>query len=519
MGLLNELTETASRINPSLLMTENKDSAALLFRENKVKTGARLFDEGQFYDIRQKRNRKYSEWTGIADLFESNNPKDNWKAALTMLAVEKTRAFIEQAKDLYGETTVQTSLGALNPRVLDVVRIFYPNMVAPELVDIQPIDGQVGEIFVMKPIFSNSLPAADIGPVVAGQEIFKTATYDYASEVVNERVATAVNGTAKIFTFTLGRTPIQPSTVSIVAVIGGNTVVVTDNGSGGLIGPAGVLDGAGVNTIVYSGGTAGAVTVTFLTAPTAASNIYCQYSWSSEANTAGINEIEFDLITVPVKAKIHPLKFTYSVAAGLAASAHLAIDVQDTLAELAGQFLKNERDNALMWLINNSATPQPTLNFDASQSTQYFDRQSKYADIELKVNEAEALIQTTMGRGGLSWILAGANACNLLAATKGFVRAPITAPIGAHVLGHMRDGTLPVIKTLKVLNTNDFICGYKGYMAGDSSIILAEWIPIYFTPVFQAPTLQNQQGLMSMYDMFVNNAGYFVRGTVSGYTA
>jgi hypothetical protein len=37
-----------------------------------------------------------------------------------------------------------------------------------------------------------------------------------------------------------------------------------------------------------------------------------------------------------------------TVAAGLAASAHLAIDVQDTLAELAGQFMKNERDNQVL---------------------------------------------------------------------------------------------------------------------------------------------------------------------------
>ena len=126
MGLLKELSETASRINPALLMTENKDSSAVLFRENTIKRGARLFDEADFYDVREKRNRKYSEWHGIGDLFESNNPKDNWRAAMTMDAVAKTQAFLENARNVYGEATVQTSLGALNPRVLDVVRIFYP---------------------------------------------------------------------------------------------------------------------------------------------------------------------------------------------------------------------------------------------------------------------------------------------------------------------------------------------------------------------------------------------------------
>jgi hypothetical protein len=496
-----------------MLMSENKDSSAVLFRENTIKRGARLFDEADFYDVREKRNRKYSEWHGIADLFESDNPRDHWRAAMTMHAVAKTQEFLENAKVAWGEATVQTSLGALNPRVLDVVRIFYPNQIAHELVDIQPIDGQVGEIFVMKPIFSNSLPASDIGPVTAGQEIFKTATYDYASEVVNELSVSNATGAVATYTFTLGRTPVQPGTVNLVAVIGGNTVVVGDDGNGHLTGAS---LAAGTNTINY---TSGAVTVTFSANVTAASNVYTQYAWSSETNTGLINQIEFDLTTVPVKAMIHPLMFTYSVAAGLAASAHLAIDVQDTLAELAGQFMKNERDNRLIWLINNSAKAQASLNFDATQSPQYFDRQSKYADVELKVNEAEALIQSTMGRGGISWIMGGYNATNLLAATKGFVRAPITAPIGSYVLGHMRDGTVPVIRATRVMATNDFIVGYKGYMAGDAAVILAEWIPIYFTPVFQAPTLQNQQGLMSMYDLFVNNAGYYVKGSVSNYSA
>jgi hypothetical protein len=37
------------------------------------------------------------------------------------------------------------------------------------------------------------------------------------------------------------------------------------------------------------------------------------------------------------------------------ASAHLAVDVQDTLAELAGQFMKIERDNLGVKLIQDAA--------------------------------------------------------------------------------------------------------------------------------------------------------------------
>jgi len=38
------------------------------------------------------------------------------------------------------------------------------------------------------------------------------------------------------------------------------------------------------------------------------------------------------------------------------------------------------------------------------------------------------------------------------------------------------------------------VFGFKGYMTGDSATILAEWIPMYFSPVFQGPTLVNSQG-------------------------
>ena len=56
-------------------------------------------------------------------------------------------------------------------------------------------------------------------------------------------------------------------------------------------------------------------------------------------------------------------------------------------------------------------------------------------------------------------------------------------------------------------------------MAGDAATILAEWIPIYFTPTFQDPRFNNEQGVMSMYDLFLNNKGYYVKGKVTNYSA
>jgi hypothetical protein len=45
MGLLQDLREKAARINPQALITEDKERSAVLFREQMIKDGARLFDE------------------------------------------------------------------------------------------------------------------------------------------------------------------------------------------------------------------------------------------------------------------------------------------------------------------------------------------------------------------------------------------------------------------------------------------------------------------------------------------
>jgi hypothetical protein len=206
---------------------------------------------------------------------------------------------------------------------------------------------------------------------------------------------------------------------------------------------AGALTGTHITTgtIDYD---SGAVSVTFDDNIANKAVVVATYQWDSEVSGDNINEIEFDMSLVPVQAKIHPLKFKYSVPAGLAASAHLAVDVQDTLAELAGQFMKMERDNLGVKLINDNAPPETSLNFTATPST-YYDRQSLYADIELKLNEAESIIQDANGRGGVNWVLCGQNAANIFRNCKGFQPVPTAAPIGAHLIGYLRDGTVPVI--------------------------------------------------------------------------
>jgi hypothetical protein len=52
--------------------------------------------------------------------------------------------------------------------------------------------------------------------------------------------------------------------------------------------------------------------------------------------------------------------------------------------------------------------------------------------------------------------------------------------------------TVPVVKSLLVMDKDTFVVGYKGYMAGDAALVLAEWIPIYLRKLYRRIAVPGQ---------------------------
>lgn len=476
-----------------------------LLSEQSVKTIESKRDQILTEGVNIYETRYKSKYPKFGEMFESTDPREQYRAAVTAIVMRNQEDWVSGNKAVFGEATVLGSLGALTPKILDVVRIFYPNQVAHLLTDIQPLSQQTGDIFVIKPKYTHSGAG-----VSAGSEVFKTMTDGtYADEVLTASLGTA-NGTLVTFGGSLV-TPVRRGTVKISRAGASTSPVATDNSSGSITGTDGGATISG--TVNYE---TGVLSITYSSAP-ASGAITASYRTDSEQNVSQIRELEIGLDLVPVRAYPHPLKVKWSVSAALAAGAHLGLDVPDTLTNLAAQFIKVERDTLIISAINNAATADPNLNFDAAPAAEY-PRWQKYQEIELKLNYAESAIQAANGRGGVSWVLCGFNASDIWRKVAGFKSEPVIAPIGAHKIGTLRDGTVDVIKS-PALDTNTYIVGYKGYMPGDSATILAEWIPLYFTPVWNSPDLQGHRGVMSMYDMFVNVGTYYRKGTVSNYTA
>ena len=443
------------------------------------------------------------KYGGLIALTESGDSRKQDLACNTLIIMDNQSRYIQKlAEDRMLEATFTGNLGQLIPKLIDVVRIFYPNLVAQDLTDIQPMDRMNGEIFVIRPVYTQS--AAGVN---AGDQIFQKVTDGtYASEVITAAIGAPGDGTTKNFSGTLPTLPVRPNSVKVTSA----NLTFTDNGSGALVGS----DGTSTGTVNYS---TGAVTLVFTTAPANGVQAVAVYNYDSESGSSNIRSVDIRMTTIPVTAQPHPLKVTWSTQAQLAASAHLNVDIPDVLSNLVASFIKQERDILLINQILNAATANATMNFDATNPSNY-SRLAKYAEIELKLNYAESQIQRTMGRGGISFVLCGTNAADLWRNASSFVPSDVVAPIGAHKIGTLRDGTVAVIKA-PFMDPNTYVVGFKGYVVGDAAAILAEWIPLYATPVFQAPDLNNSQGLMSLYSLFINNAQYFLKGTISNYTA
>lgn len=453
-----------------------------------------------------------SKYKSLMKYLESPDQSLVDKARRTLLVMANQERYMEGVRsDPRLEATFTNSLGALVPKVIDLVRIFYPNLVAQDLVDIQPMDRQNGEVFIVKPVYSNTAAG-----VTAGNQVFRTVTDGtYASERVSFAIGT---GNASATTFatlvgavvTLAPVPVRPGTVTIYVA---GAAIATDDGNGNFTVTA-TTPHLTAGTIDY---TTGAITGTFSAAPANAAAVTAGYRYDSETTATNIRQLEIQLSLVPVTAEPHPLNVKWSTQAQLAAAAHLDLDIPDTLSNLVASFIRQERDLFLINLIINAATADTGLNFDAVAPTNY-SRLAKYAEIELKLNYGESQIQALLGRGGVSWILAGPNASDIWRNCNGYVPNDVVAPIGPHVIGSLRNGTVKVIK-VPSMDSNTYVIGFKGYVVGDAATILAEWVPLYASPVFQSYDLNNYQGLMSLYATLINNAAYYRKGTISNYTA
>lgn len=470
----------------------------------------------------------------VNELLNENSAEGKYKAATLVQLLENTAGYVlaNDGRDILHEDLASTSavsmlnpgVATLTPKVVDIVNIFYPQMIANYVADIQALDRQSGQIFTIKTRYSQ-----EAAGVKAGDIVFEEATDGtYSSEVLGYGTATiAASVTATPSSLPEGAT-VKVRAGSFIVRLGGKEIA-RDYGNG-----SAAMDGKNTGKYVVIGrGISGTVDAqtgvgtlafdeTFYASEIAANaTLTFEAAVDTETDTDLIRKIQFDIPNQPVMATEHPLMSSYSVAAGLVMNAHLAIDTDELISNQLAGTIRWERDLALIREVYAAAALDESLAFDCAANGANLTLQQRYSSYTTVVSSARGLIQDKAGRGTVDFIICSAKqGLPVIEQIEGFKAAPeAKKPIGPYLAGTLREGTISVIAVPydKTLPVDQVVFGFKGYQLGDSSVVLAEWVPLYFTPTFQAPNLKNHKGCLSFYALFVNKPEYLARGTIANY--
>lgn len=460
---------------------------------------------------------------------ESESKEAKYAAATLVQLIENTANYVREAdgKDILKEdvNTTATSLlspgvASLTPQLVDIVNVFYPMMVANYIADIQALDRQSGQIFTIKTRY-----VEEAAGVKAGDIVFEKATDGtYSSEGVISYEAKTV---AAEVTMTPAAALVADATVKVRAgsfiVRMGGKEIARDYGMDTK------LDGVGGTYVVIGKGVSGTLDAVTGEAKLAfdmamfdaAAEVTAEANYDTETDEDLIRKVQFDIPNQPILAKEHPLMSSYSVAAGLVMNAHLAIDTDELISNQLAGTIRWERDLALIKAVSAAAKSDAALTFDCAANGENLTLQQRYSSYTTVVSTARGLIQEAAGRGTVDFIIVSAQqGLPIVEQIEGFKAAPeAKKPVGPYLAGTLREGTINVIAVpySATLPADQVIFGFKGFQLGDSAIVLAEWVPLYFTPTFQAPNLRNHKGALSFYDLFVNKAEYLVKGAISNF--
>ena len=472
---------------------------------------------------------------------ESESAEAKYQAATLVQLMENTAEYVQKMDginllteaDAYGNAATNAvsllspGVTSLTPKVVDIVNVFYPQMCGQYIADIQALDRQSGQIFTIKTRYSQKAAGVEAGDIVFEEPTDGT----YTSEYVGYKPA-AINAEgiaeAKPSSDLPNEASVKIRAGSFIVRVAGKEVA-RDYGNGsaklegvnkgkyGIFGRgvSGELDAQkGEATVkfdkeMFADAIAEKAVVTF------------EAAVDTETDVDLIRKIQFDIPNTPILAKEHPLMSSYSVAASLVMNAHLAIDTDELIANQIAGTIRWERDLLLIKTVSDAAAINPFLNFDCAGNGENLTLQQRYSAFTTHVSAARGIIQETAGRGTVEFIICSAKeGLTVIEQMEDFKAAPESKkPIGPYLAGTLREGTINVIAVpyTKTLAADEVIFGFKGFQLGDSAIILAEWVPLYFTPTFQAPNLKNHKGALSFYDLFINKPEYLVKGYLKNF--
>jgi hypothetical protein len=433
--------------------------------------------------------RKYEPLIG-------NDIKDPYRRKILAMLFENTINAVQRGDALMEETRAAQA-GPYIKYIFPMIRRVFANLIAPNIVSVQPMTSPVSGIFFFRYRYGTTK-----GEVTAGSEMAHPLQFNryYTSELVFNEAIGVGNGSNTTFSKILDFTPVRGATLTVTA----GSVTGTDDGNGN-------ITGTGISgSINY---TTGALNVTFTTAPADGVAVTATYRYNMELNPKR-PKINLDIQVIEVRAVTRSLVTEFSAEAmddlralhGIEADAEFTVGASAEIATEIDREIIND-------LLNAALTPDPVFGvssatFDA-QAPSGVSKTDHLRGILFAISKVSEQIHRKTLRKPANWIVCGPKVAAILNTLPFFTKADdaeYTYQGSIVKIGKIqdtwtvyKDPLFPEVVEAGV-EKSKILVGYQGASFLDTGYVYAPYVPLQVTPLFYDPrTLGYTKGFRTRY--------------------
>ena len=407
---------------------------------------------------------------------------DNFKKIAIAKCLDNVNKFMTEAFD-NSVGTQRSDLGAWKKFALNLTTVALPNLIAFDLVIVQPMTSISGYINYIQYTAGSNKGETRQGDVLNDPFRLGKVDKDYTSE----RVVESFVGDASRTAFKVMWGPIVTDSVKVM-VNGTEKAVTTDY------------------TVAEDG------TITFTTAPAADDQIRIGYVYDNvKIPQNDLPLVNVRMESIALQAKARRVAVYYSQIAAYQAKTDYGFDLADQLAEKAVGQLAYEIDTEICQLLIDNAASDDDLVWSKTLPTGV-SKTEHYEGFTEVLEVARQRIYDRTKRFAPNYMLIASNVLPILTFIKGFSAAPAT-----NINGPYFAGTLNSLKVFVTPNIEPgkFVIGVNGSDMMSSAAVYAPYMAVVPTQLLQFADGGNSQGWSTMYDLKLLNKDLLIAGRIT----
>lgn len=411
------------------------------------------------------------------------------------------------------ETTRAVNLGTFVDYGFDVISATVPNLIAHDIVSVQPMNAKHGAIFYLRYLYGNNKGTITQGTDMNSPFTGVDGATNFSNDVIDGETVGTGDGSTASFSTTLAYTPIR--TGSTVIYVDGVAVAQVASTSAGVdtlaaIGSSGITGTVNLST--------GAVSLSASPAVALDKTITAHYRYDMDQTTVGFSQVDLDLASISLEAFPRKLRARWLLDAGFELQKMKGIDAESELVTAMSNEIKFEIDGELLKeLYAKAAWTGFTWDCQNPKSSLSY-QEYKRTIIDL-FTEMSNKIFTSTKRVGANFIIAGVNVCNIIETLEEFTADKLgTKQInGPHKIGVLSN-KWTVYKN-PFYNDDQFVLGYKGSSWLDAGFVYAPYMPLYATPTQVLDDFIFRKGLATSYGQVMLNNKLYAKGSIINFSA